>query len=66
MDAINCKELCANGCILGDKCPHLEYLAKARKFIEETSIESIIQIAASRFDPPTPEPIEPDSEVEDS
>ncbi len=55
MNTINCAEMCANGCILGDQCPHLEYLKVAQKFIEEKSIDQLIQIAESRFDPPNPE-----------
>lgn len=51
MNAINCKEACVNGCILGDKCPNLEHLAKARKFLEENSIDKMLEIAASRFLP---------------
>jgi hypothetical protein len=60
MNAINCAEMCANGCILGDQCPHLEYLKTAQKFIAEKSIDQLLQIAASRFDPPAPELTEPD------
>jgi len=46
---VNCQEECTNGCVLGDKCPHLEYLAKARKFLAETSIDKLIEISDSRF-----------------
>jgi hypothetical protein len=53
---VNCQEECTNGCILGEQCPNLEYLAKARKFIAETSIDKLIEISDSRFLPPkTPE-----------
>ncbi len=52
MSTVNCKEECVNGCILGDKCPHLEYLATARKFIAEHSVDRMIEIADSRFNPP--------------
>lgn len=51
MNAINCKEACINGCILGDKCPNLEHLAKVRKFLEDTSIEKMLEISANRFLP---------------
>ncbi|MDX1978541.1 MAG: hypothetical protein SFT94_12785 [Pseudanabaenaceae cyanobacterium bins.68] len=52
MTEINCKEACVNGCILGDRCPNLKYLAEARKFIETTSMDQMLQIAADRFNPP--------------
>jgi hypothetical protein len=51
---VNCQEECQNGCVLGDQCPHLEYLAKARKLIAETSIDKLIEISDSRFLPPEP------------
>lgn len=49
---VNCQEECTNGCILGDKCPNLEYLAQARKLLAETSIDKLIEISDSRFLPP--------------
>jgi hypothetical protein len=49
---VNCKEECTNGCVLGDQCPNLEYLAKARKLLAETSIDKLIEISNSRFSPP--------------
>lgn len=42
---INCAEACINGCILGAECPHLAYREAASKFIQETSIERILEIA---------------------
>ena len=42
---INCAEACVNGCILGDKCPHKEYAAKASTFINETSLDKMYEIA---------------------
>jgi hypothetical protein len=42
---VNCLEACANGCILGDDCPHREHLAAASKFIENTSIDEMLAIA---------------------
>jgi len=51
---VNCQEECKNGCILGDQCPHLEYLAQARKFLAENSIDKLIEISDSRFLPPKP------------
>ena len=49
---VNCQEECTNGCILGDQCPNLEYLPKARKLLQETSIDKLIEISDSRFLPP--------------
>jgi hypothetical protein len=45
---VNCAEECVNGCILGDNCPHLEYRQAAAKFISETSIDEMVEIAAER------------------
>ncbi|MBW4666816.1 MAG: hypothetical protein KME60_05080 [Cyanomargarita calcarea GSE-NOS-MK-12-04C] len=42
---INCKEACVNGCVLGDKCPNLEYKEVASKFIEETPLDKMIEMA---------------------
>lgn len=50
---VNCKEECTNGCVLGDQCPHLEYLAQARKLLADTSIDRLIEISNARFAPPS-------------
>jgi anti-sigma factor ChrR (cupin superfamily) len=42
---INCAEACVNGCVLGDKCPNLEYKDQAAKFIQEKSLDQIIAVA---------------------
>jgi hypothetical protein len=42
---INCAEACVNGCVLGNQCPHREYAAEASKFVEETSLDSMLEIA---------------------
>lgn len=42
---INCKEACVNGCVLGDKCPNIEYREEATKFIEDTSLDQILEMA---------------------
>lgn len=42
---INCAEACVNGCVLGDECPNLEYKAQATKFIEETSLDKMLEMA---------------------
>jgi hypothetical protein len=52
MSEINCKEACINGCVLGDRCPNLKYLEEARKFIKNTSVEKMLEIAADRYNKP--------------
>ena len=42
---INCAVDCANGCILGDRCPHKEYQQEATKFINNTSLDKMLEIA---------------------
>lgn len=42
---INCAEACVNGCVLGDKCPNKEYVAEAAKFIQDTSLDKMLEMA---------------------
>ena len=42
---VNCAEACVNGCILGDQCPNKEFVAKASNFIQETSLDTMLEIA---------------------
>jgi hypothetical protein len=42
---VNCAEACVNGCVLGEQCPHRQYLAAASKFIQDTSMDRILEIA---------------------
>lgn len=42
---INCAEACVNGCVLGDKCPHKEYAAQASQFINNTSLDQMLDMA---------------------
>ena len=42
---INCKEACVNGCVLGDKCPNIEYREQTAKFIENTSLDKMLEMA---------------------
>jgi hypothetical protein len=42
---INCAEACVNGCILGDECPNTEFKEAASKFIEDTPLDQMIEIA---------------------
>lgn len=45
METVNCATTCVNGCVLGDKCPNVEYKAQASKFIESTSLDNILKLA---------------------
>ncbi|NJK59246.1 MAG: hypothetical protein HC918_01845 [Oscillatoriales cyanobacterium SM2_1_8] len=51
---INCQEACVNGCVLGERCPNRPYLEQTRQFVANTSIDRLLEIAASRFAPPPP------------
>jgi len=42
---INCAEACVNGCVLGDKCPNLEFKEATSQFIQETSLDKMLEIA---------------------
>ncbi|TVQ62409.1 MAG: hypothetical protein EA366_02720 [Spirulina sp. DLM2.Bin59] len=42
---INCAVACVNGCVLGDRCPHRAYLQETSKFMAETSLDQILDIA---------------------
>jgi hypothetical protein len=42
---VNCKVECVKGCILGDECPHKEYAKKTSNFIENTSLDKMLEIA---------------------
>jgi hypothetical protein len=44
---INCAEACVNGCVLGDKCPHLEAAQAARDYISSTDWDTIMETAAA-------------------
>ncbi|MEO1134565.1 MAG: hypothetical protein AAFX40_17925 [Cyanobacteria bacterium J06639_1] len=48
---INCAEACANGCVLGDRCPHREYAQAATQFIDSTPLDRLHEISAERFLP---------------
>lgn len=54
---VNCAVDCVNGCVLGDKCPNQEHLSTASKFINETSLDKMHEIAEAalrkkRLQPP--------------
>ncbi|AFZ37154.1 hypothetical protein Sta7437_3656 [Stanieria cyanosphaera PCC 7437] len=42
---VNCAVDCLNGCLLGDRCPNQEYREEASKFIDETSLDQMLEIA---------------------
>lgn len=42
---INCAVACVNGCVLGDRCPHRDYAQAATKFVAETSLDAMLNIA---------------------
>ncbi|MCM1982502.1 hypothetical protein [Lyngbya confervoides] len=42
---VNCAVECVNGCVLGDDCPHQAYREAASKFIQNTSIDRMVEIA---------------------
>lgn len=42
---INCAEACVNGCVLGDQCPNKEYAAETSKFIQDTSLDKMLEMA---------------------
>ncbi|MBD2361439.1 hypothetical protein H6G36_09655 [Anabaena minutissima FACHB-250] len=46
---INCAQACVNGCVLGEKCPNIEYKEAASKFIAETSLDRMLEIAEERL-----------------
>jgi len=43
---INCAEACKEGCVLGDRCPHKGEQKKASEFIESTSLDDMLEMAA--------------------
>ena len=42
---INCAQACVNGCVLGDKCPNKEYGQEASQFIQDTSLDKMLEMA---------------------
>ncbi|MBD2110938.1 MULTISPECIES: hypothetical protein [Cyanophyceae] len=43
--AINCAVDCKDGCVLGNDCPNLKYTAEATKFISDTSLDEMLEMA---------------------
>lgn len=47
---VNCQVECVNGCILGEECPNREFAKETAKFIENTSLDKLLEMAeAARF-----------------
>ena len=44
-NTVDCAVACVNGCVLGDKCPKREYAAATSDFIENTSLDKMLEIA---------------------
>jgi hypothetical protein len=43
--AVNCDRDCVNGCIHPDNCPNQAHVSSASKFINETSLDKMHEIA---------------------
>lgn len=46
MADINCAVDCQDGCALGEGCPHKASQQQAAEFIESTSLEDMLEMAA--------------------
>ena len=42
---VNCAVECVNGCIKGDACPNEAYTQQASSFIENTSLDTMVEMA---------------------
>lgn len=42
---VNCQVECVNGCILGEECPNKEFVAETSQFIQNTSLDKILEMA---------------------
>ena len=42
---VNCAVECVNGCVLGDDCPNKEYAQEASKFMQEISLDRMLEMA---------------------
>lgn len=42
---VNCQIECVNGCILGEDCPNQEYVQETSKFIQDTSLDKMLEMA---------------------
>ncbi len=46
MADINCAVDCKDGCVLGAQCPHRESQEQTAEFIENTSLDTMLEMAA--------------------
>ncbi len=46
MPEVNCAVDCKDGCVLGDRCPHKASQQEASQFIENTSLDAMLEMAA--------------------
>ncbi|NEQ38063.1 MAG: hypothetical protein F6K40_18065 [Okeania sp. SIO3I5] len=44
-NTINCAEACVNGCVSSDRCPNKEYVEETSKFIDNTSLDKMLEMA---------------------
>jgi hypothetical protein len=44
-NTINCAEVCVNGCSQPDRCQNQDHIQSASKFINETSLDQMHEIA---------------------
>lgn len=43
--AVNCAVDCKQGCVLGNQCPNLKYREDAERFIADTSLDQMLEMA---------------------
>ena len=46
---VDCAKECVNGCVLGEKCPNLQYASQATEFMKDTSLDKMHDIAEAAF-----------------
>jgi hypothetical protein len=44
-EQVNCAVDCVNGCVLGDRCPNIAYKNEASQFIQNTSLDKMLEMA---------------------
>ncbi len=42
---VNCATDCVNGCLLGENCPNHEHAQQASRFIHDTSLDTLLEMA---------------------
>ena len=42
---VDCSVECVAGCVLGERCPNLEFKEQASQFIESTSLDEMLKMA---------------------